>query len=51
METISDLGVGRFDRKGDKYEVQVFMVLYDIYNIILLLISCPFSILSIVVNR
>ena len=26
------LGVGRFDGKGDKYEVQVFMILYDIYN-------------------
>ena len=26
------LGVGRFDGKGAKYEVEVFMILYDIYN-------------------
>ena len=26
---MSVLGVGRLDGKGDKYEVQVFMILYD----------------------
>ena len=29
---MSVLGVGRFDGKGDKYEIQVLMILYDIYN-------------------
>ena len=29
---MSVLVVGRFDGKGDKYEVHVFMILCDIYN-------------------
>ena len=29
---MSVLGVGTLDGKGDKYEVQMFMILYDIYN-------------------
>ena len=34
------LGVGRFDGKGDKYEVQVSY--YMIFIIYLLLMCCPF---------
>ena len=49
---MSVLGVGRFDGKGDKYEVQVFMILYYIILIIYLLLMCwPFSIRSIMVNK
>ena len=29
---MSVLGVGGSEGKGDKYEVQMFMILYDVYN-------------------